>query len=227
MGRFVLDNEEYGSGVARPAQPEAILDGTSCVEFRRTRIDVAVSRAGDRRAPWFLESYRSLLARAMFSRGKASTKDIWSAWQDQVPRTDKVAFTMTNFQRLGAERRSSQRVIDRRYQPNTTCSNDPCELSWRQPSAEAVEEYYANLKGGPRRRPTRSRGEAARDPEAYRCRDQTDLSTMGKLLRVLRQARRLSKLARASRRRPTALYARCVQLRGSARIDSRQTGMIL
>jgi hypothetical protein len=104
MGRFVLDHAEWRSGVARPAKPKAILDGTSCVEFRRARIDVAESRAGERRAPSILESHRSLLARPMSPRGEAGTQDILGAWQDQVPRTDNLAFSMTNSPAWAAKR---------------------------------------------------------------------------------------------------------------------------
>jgi hypothetical protein len=78
MGRFVLDQEEFGSGVARPPKPEAIWDGPSCVEFRRSRIDVAVSPAGERRASSILECHGSLLARPVSPEGELVQEICWA-----------------------------------------------------------------------------------------------------------------------------------------------------
>jgi hypothetical protein len=110
MGRFVLDQEEFGSGVARPPKPEAIWDGPSCVEFRRSRIDVAVSPAGERRASSILECHGSLLSGV--SRRGVGTRDMLGAWQDKGPTADNLAFTMTNSQGLrgGTGRRNVGRT---------------------------------------------------------------------------------------------------------------------
>src|SRR5262249_39984644 len=90
MGRFVLDYEEYGSGVARSARLEATLAGRGRVEFRRAQIDVAVSQAGSRRASSILESHRPLLVRPMSTGGEAGAKDTLGTCQDQVPRADTL-----------------------------------------------------------------------------------------------------------------------------------------